>query len=287
MQQVYPTSGLSTLCGLFGYTRQAFYKRQWRKESQLLHTAIIVDEVKRIRQQIPRIGGRKLYHMLRDRLEGHGIKIGRDRFFSVLRSNNLLIKKRKKRVMTTMSRHRLKKYANLIEELVVEGPNQLWVSDITYIRVNNKWHYVIFITDAYSHKVVGYEVSDRATAEFCLAALKQALSTLGKGLHGLIHHSDRGLQYCSDLYTRTLKENGIAISMTQSGDPLDNAIAERVNGIFKEDFLMDQAFDSLAQAQQKIGQMVYHYNHTRPHASCDYLTPEQAHRLTGALPKRW
>lgn len=287
MRRVYPKTGLATLCRLFGYSRQAYYKRLHCEQEEALQTAIIVDLVNEIRTDIPRIGGKKLRVMLKKQLAKHDIEVGRDGFFDILRANDLLIKPRKKRAVTTMSKHRLKKYPNLIEGLTVEAPNRLWVSDITYIRVNEKWNYVIFITDAYSRKVVGYHVNDRATAAFCLVALDQALAQWLDRTHPLIHHSDRGIQYCSYDYTDRLKDNGILISMTQNGDPLENPIAERINGIFKGDFLMDKHFESLEQARREIERMVYHYNHTRPHASCDYLTPAQAHQMSGPLPKRW
>jgi len=144
-----------------------------------------------------------------------------------------------------------------------------------------------FITDAYSRKVVGYHTNDRATSAFCMVALEQALEQWQNRKVALIHHSDRGLQYCSWAYTGKLKSNKIRISMTQNGDPHENAMAERVNGIFKTDFKMDRTFESLEQARQEIEQMVYHYNYTRPHASCDYLTPIQAHQRSGLLPRRW
>jgi len=287
MQKVYPREGLGTLCRLFGYSRQAYYQRQKRREKAQIQTGIIVDEVEQIREKIARIGGRKLFFMLKDKLLAHGIKIGRDKFFSVLRVNDLLIKPRKKRVMTTMSKHYLRKYPNLIKDLIVDAPNHLWVSDITYIKVKDKWHYVIFITDAYSKTVVGYNVSEKADAAFCVQALEQALEQWTDRQHPLIHHSDRGVQYCSFAYTGKLKDNEIQISMTQSGDPLENAIAERVNGIFKTDFLMDRTFTSLQEAEKEILQMVDNYNNLRPHASCDYFTPAQAHQITGTLAKRW
>ena len=287
MLKVYPKTSLETLCRLFGFSRQAYYKRQKVEQRQLMQTAIVLDLVDEIRQDIPRIGGKKLYFMLQSKLRGYDITLGRDRFFALLRDNDLLVKRRKKRPVTTMSRHQLRKYPNLITELVVKGPNQLWVSDITYIKVADKWNYVIFITDAYSKKVVGFQVSDRATTAFCLEALEQALEQWTDRDGTLIHHSDRGLQYCSYDYTGKLKDNGILISMTQNGDPLENAIAERVNGIFKGDFMMDKTFECLSQARQEIQRMVYHYNHTRPHASCDYLTPVQAHQRTGLLSRRW
>ena len=287
MKRLYPKVGLNRLCGLFGYSRQAYYKRQNRQEQQAFEAAIVVDLVRSIRINIPRIGGKKLYFLLKSSLSTHRIKLGRDGFFDVLRANNLLVKRRKRRVQTTWSKHGLRIYPNLIESLIPLRPNQLWVSDITYILVNGHWNYVIFITDAYSHLVVGYHVSDRMTAQFCAQALDQALAQWKDPDKSLIHHSDRGLQYCSAVYTQKLKNNDIQISMTQNGDPRENAVAERVNGIFKTDFVMDQEFENLAQAKDRIQNMVFHYNHTRPHLSCDNLTPAQAHQKQGPLPKRW
>ena len=287
MKQLYPRVGLQRLCGLFGYSRQSYRKGQIRAEKQAFESALVVDLVREVRKKIARIGGKKLYFILKARLFEHRIKMGRDVFFEVLRENGLLIKRRKKRPWTTWSKHKLRTYPNLIRGLIPQRPNELWVSDITYIRVGDKWHYVIFITDAYSRMVVGFNVSDHMDAEFCKQALDQALEQWKDRTKALIHHSDRGLQYCSTLYTDKLLENHIQISMTEHGDPLENAIAERVNGIFKEDFGMDKNFENLAEAKPQISQMVYHYNHTRPHASCDYLTPVQAHAQNGLLPKRW
>lgn len=287
MRKVYPEIALETLCRLFGYTRQAYYGRQNRQSIRQLQEGIILDLVYEIRLKIPRIGGKKLFFMLEESFEGHGIQIGRDRFFDLLRAHDLLIKPRRNRAITTMSYHHFRKYDNLIIGFIPDGPNQLWLSDITYIKVGQKWNYVIFITDAYSRKVVGYHVHDRPTAAFCLKALEMALRQWEDRTQPLMHHSDRGIQYCSTLYTERLKEAHIQISMTQKGDPRENALAQRVNGIFKGDFLMDKPFESLKQAQQEIQQMVYHYNHTRPHASCDFLTPQQAHLESGILKKRW
>lgn len=287
MRKVYPEIGLETLCRLFGYTRQAYYRRQNRQSIRQLHAGIILELVYEIRLKIPRIGGKKLFFMLQKSFESHGIQMGRDRFFDLLRVHDLLIKPRRNRAITTMSHHHFRKYDNLIIDFIPNRANQLWVSDITYIKVGQKWNYVIFITDAYSHKVVGYHVHDRPTAAFCLKALEIALCQWEDRTQPLIHHSDRGIQYCAALYTERLKEHNIQISMTQQGDPRENAIAERINGIFKGDFLMDKPFESLDIAREGIQQMVYHYNHTRPHASCDYLTPEQAHAQSGILKKRW
>lgn len=287
MKQAYPSHSLGTLCGLFGYTRQAYYKRRSDQERQAFESAVVIDLVKSVRQDIPRLGGKKLYHILKPQLIGHRIKLGRDKFFAILRAHELLIRIRKRRALTTWSKHGLRIYPNLIKELTPLKANELWVSDITYIRVGSIWNYVIFITDAYSHVVVGHHVEDHMRAEFCKVALDQALSQWQERSTKLIHHSDRGLQYCSALYTNRLRQNKIRISMTQFSDPYENAVAERVNGIFKTDFLMDQTFASLEEARMKIQKMVYHYNHTRPHLSCDMLTPAQAHQQEGPLPKRW
>ncbi len=287
MKRLYPQTGLGQLCGLFGYTRQAYYKQHKREEEQAFEQAIVVDLVRSVRKNIPRIGGKKLHFLLQGKLIGHQIKLGRDGFFEVLRAHDLLVSRRRRRVQTTWSGHGLKKYPNLIEEMIPLNPNALWVSDITYIQVGGLWNYVIFITDAYSHKVVGYNVDDHMTAQFCEVALDQALSQWQERSKPLIHHSDRGLQYCSAVYTEKLLDADIQISMTQNGDPRENAIAERVNGIFKTDFAMDQHFENLEQAKSSIHNMVFHYNHTRPHLSCDRLTPEQAHQRDGPLRNLW
>lgn len=287
MKYSYPKVGLEQLCGLFGYSRQAYYKRQLRADRQAFESAIVLDLVRSIRLNIPRIGVKKLHFMLKTSLVEHRIKLGRDGLFDLLGAHDLLIKRRKRRAQTTWSKHGLRIYPDLRECLIPLKANVLWVSDITYIRVGGMWHYVIFITDVYSHKVIGYNVEDHMRAEFCEVALDQALAQWQDRSEDLIHHSDRGLQYCSALYTDKLKSHQIRISMTQNGDPHENAIAERVNGIFKTDFVMDQEFTDLGQAKDRIQNMVYHYNHTRPHLSCDRLTPHQAHQRQGLLPKRW
>lgn len=278
---------LGRLCDLFGKSRQAYYKWQRQKERTNFERKVIVDLVSAIRIRIPGIGGRKLLHMLREELLMHEIQIGRDKFFDVLRLENLLVKPKKKYTQTTNSKHFMRKYKNLIKDLEVLRANLLWVSDITYIKVKAKWCYAIFITDAYSKKVVGYNVDKNMDSEFCEVALKEALMQWTQRSHRLIHHSDRGLQYCSKLYTERLIENKIVISMTESGDPRDNAIAERINGIFKSDFNMDKDFKNLKEAKSQIAQMVETYNGERPHSSLDYLTPNEAHTGSGQLKKRW
>ncbi len=287
MKRLYPSVGLQRLCQLFGYSRQSYYKHLQAQEQHAFSSALIVSLVKDKRQQMPGIGAKKLYFLLCEDIQRHRLKIGRDVLLEILRENDLLIRRRKKRAVTTWSKHALKKYPNIIRELTPKRPNELWVSDITYIRVGSAWHYVIFIVDAYSRLVIGYNVGERMDAEFCETALDQALKQWKDRSRPLIHHSDRGLQYCSKLYTDKLLRNKIQISMTENGDPLENAIAERLNGIFKGEFEMDQHFETGQIAVDRIQNMVHHYNYSRPHASCNYLTPAQAHATEGVLPKRW
>jgi transposase InsO family protein len=251
--------------------------------------AVIIKLVKEIRQQMPRIGTRKLQYMLTEKLAKHGITIGRDKLFDLLAENGLLVRRRKrKRVYTTDSNHPFKKYPNLVKELKVERPNHLWVSDITYISLAEKFCYLSVVTDAYSRKITGYCLYPTLKKEGTVNALQMALSGLeGKPAEPLIHHSDRGLQYCCTQYIALLQGNDIAISMTEKGDPYENAIAERVNGILKEEFALDKEFASFEEAQKAVEQAVNIYTHIRPHASCNYLTPQQAHNEQGILTRKW
>jgi len=211
--------------------------------------------------------------------------MGRDAFFELLRDNGLLIRRKRYRVRTTFSSHRFRKYPDLRCELVPERPNQLWVSDITYIRVADDFAYLSLITDAYSRKIIGFCMSHDLSTDSCLSALKMALSTRLTD-EPLIHHSDRGTQYCSQAYTGLLKKKNMAISMTQSGNPRDNAIAERVNGILKMEFL-DKKYDNINIAYKAVKDAISIYNTVRPHSSLDTLTPDKAHQTTGPLKRRW
>jgi len=238
---------------------------------------------------MPRIGTRKLHYMLQEKLGLHGITAGRDKLFDLLADYGLLVRRRKrKRVFTTNSSHPFKKYPNLIKELQAERPNCLWVSDITYISLEDKFCYLSLVTDAYSRNITGYCLYPTLQQEGPLLALQNALAILGgKPGKPLIHHSDRGLQYCSTKYITLLEDNSITISMTEKGDPYENAIAERVNGILKEEFGLDGEFKNFEQAKAAVDHAVHTYNNLRPHASCNYLTPQAAHQLTGAIPRRW
>lgn len=243
--------------------------------------------VQQERSQLPRIGTRKLHHKLTPLLEQHGIKVGRDFLFDLLEGHNLLIRQRKRKAITTDSRHWMRKYDNQIRELEITRPEQVWVSDITYIRLQNQWGYLALITDAYSRKIMGYNFRTDLTAQGCIQALQMALQTREYPQLPLIHHSDRGSQYCSEGYVKILSEHQITISMTQNGDPYENALAERVNGIIKSEFNLYESRTTPEVTAQRIGESIKAYNEIRPHSSCDYLTPQQAHRRQGRLVKKW
>jgi putative transposase len=208
--------------------------------------------------------------------------------FTLLSERNLLVRKHKRRgPATTLSSHRYKKYPNLVREFIPLAPNQLWVSDITYIRVAEKFAYLSLVTDAYSRKIVGYCLNESLSAQGPLNALKMALAA-NKEHQGLIHHSDRGIQYCCDDYISLLQKgkNAITVSMTEKGDPLENAIAERVNGILKAELLQEH-YPDFKSAAPDIKTAISTYNHLRPHSSIDYLKPAEAHNLSGSLPRKW
>lgn len=287
MRQFFPGAGVARLCGLFGKSRQALYDAEWRKDDELMHEELIVGLVRAIRKDLPRIGGVKLYNLLKGEITEHGIKIGRDAFFRLLGSNDLLVKRKRKYVLTTMSKHHFRKWSNLIQNLSIEQPEQLWVSDITYLRTERGFVYLCLITDAYSRKIMGYHLSQELKARGCIIALSKAIKARQYPLRSLIHHSDRGIQYCCDQYVSLLLSNKIQISMTQSGSPYDNAIAERINGILKIELGLDQTFKSYTEAIEPLTKSIYAYNYLRPHMSCDYLTPEQAHKRQGKLNKKW
>ena len=238
---------------------------------------------------MPRLGGKKLLHLLKEPLLAHGIDIGRDKLFGILAEYGLLVRKRKRRKpLTTDSGHPFYKYPNLIRELEPTRPNQLWVSDITYIPMGNGFCYLSLITDAYSRKIVGWCLWENLKRDGTVRALQMALGSLAGGkAKGLIHHSDRGLQYCSREYTDILDDAGAAISMTEKSDPYENAIAERVNGILKGEFGLDDGFGDYELALAAVQKAIETYNNQRPHASCNYLTPEQAHQREGKLKSKW
>ena len=271
---------------MLGYSRQAFYQQKKQSEKESLQHDLLINEVLKIRKIQKRLGGRKLFHMLERFIQEHYISIGRDAFFDLLSERKLLVRKRKRRKpITTFSDHWMRKYPNLIEGFYPTAPNQLWVSDITFIVLVNCFAYLSLITDAYSRKIVGFYLSIDLSAEGCVKALNMALNdnpVLGK----LIHHSDRGSQYCCSDYVKILNDIYIKISMTQNGDPKENAIAERVNGILKDE-LLDKVYLDYKQAVKGVAVAISTYNHQRPNGSIDYLTPYEAHFRSGELKRRW
>lgn len=224
---------------------------------------------------MPRIGARKLYYLLFAKLQC--LKIGRDKFFDILRANHLLIQPKRSYHVTTNSHHRFRKHQNLILDMEINRPEQVWVSDITYIGKREKPCYLSLVTDAYSKKIMGYYVADNLTTESSLIALKMALKLRAdKGL-ALIHHSDRGLQYCADDYQKMLNRQNVKCSMTNNGDPYENAVAERINGILKQEFMIDTYHQDLEIMKTIIKEAIEIYNNQRPHYSNYMLTPEQMH----------
>lgn len=255
-----------------------------------MEKAIILEKVKKIRVSQKRLGGKKLHEMLYPTFEQHKIKLGRDRFFDLLAEYGMLLRKRKrKKVRTTDSNHPFKKYPNLIKDLVVSQANRLWVSDITYLSlVGGRFCYLSLITDAYSRKIVGYCLYPSLKREGPILALKMALDPLDKERkYYIIHHSDRGIQYCSKEYTDLLGVNNVQISMAEKGNPYENAIAERVNGIIKSELGLGRVFKNYEIAAATVKEAIRIYNQERPHGSCDNLTPDQAHTKQGKLVARW
>jgi putative transposase len=224
---------------------------------------------------MPRLGTRKLHYLLKS----NGISIGRDQLFCWLRAEGLLVYKKKRYTVTTNSKHWMRKYPNLIKGLVISRPEQLWVADITYLDTAEEGNiYLHLVTDAYSKQIMGYELCNNMEATSTLKAIKMAVKNRAYQNLPLIHHSDRGLQYCSKLYTNYLTENNISISMTENGSPYDNAVAERINGILKDEFGLSEQLDNHSEALLQVKESIYAYNFLRPHLSCDLLTPEKMHQ---------
>lgn len=274
---------------MFGITRQAYYQHSWEQESLETAHLLILKEVNLIRQKHKRMGTRKLYELLEHFMLMHSIKMGRDALFDLLAANAMLVRKRKRRIQTTYSSHWLRKYPNLIREFIPKSINQLWVSDITYWKINTNTHlYISLITDAYSRKIVGYNVAETMEAVQSIQALQMALASLGGDAEPLqlTHHSDRGIQYCSTKYVKLLQDKGIKISMTENGDPLENAIAERVNGIIKEEYLDHYATACLKEAKKNLVNAITLYNNERPHMSIENFTPNKLHNNPTQLKKR-
>jgi putative transposase len=276
-----PRATVAGLCGKVGISRQAFYKEKKDRQRKCVEKSAIIELVKIQRKIHPRMGGRKLYNLIQPDFNEMHLEMGRDRFYNVLREADLLIKRRSRSVRTTYSNHDFRVYPNLVRRIDPSMPDQVWVSDLTYIRTDESFMYLSLITDAFSRKIVGYDISDRLEVSGCLGALRKAISSLPKRKYP-IHHSDRGTQYCCQEYVNMLKRRGIAISMTESNHCYENAKAERVNGILKQEYLLGLRFRTKEQAIEATRQAVKIYNEMRPHMSLNYMTPSNVHSQVAA-----
>jgi transposase InsO family protein len=268
-----------------GYTPQAYHKQTKHLMQKQVHEDLVVQQVHRIRTEQPRCGTRKLLIMLQPFLTLHHINLGRDYFFDLLAKNKLLVRKTKRSVHTTNSKHHFRRYPNLIKGFVPLKAHELWVSDITYIPLKDRFAYLFLITDAYSRKIVGHHVSDDMKVSAAVVALKKAMAQKPPETI-VIHHSDRGVQYCSHEYVNLLEKNHAMISMTQSGDPLENAVAERVNGILKTE-LISSSYEDIDKASLSIGRAIIIYNFKRRHSSLNYQIPHEVHLQKGPQIRRW
>jgi transposase InsO family protein len=259
-------------------SRQNLYKAQGRRVRAATDQGLIEELVRAERRIQPRLGGRKLYHLLKPELAAAQVTIGRDLFFEVLGEKGLLLERLPKAPRTTNSRHCLPVFTNLLKDRVLTGPNQGWVGDITYVRTDKGYLYLSLITDAWSRKIVGHHAGDTLETEGCLVSLRRALKELPAGERP-VHHSDRGCQYCSHMYTEALREAGLEISMTEDLHCYENALAERVNGILKQEYYLSAGFRTKAQAIKAIDEAVWLYNTRRPHTALRFQTPDAVHRV--------
>lgn len=269
---------MSLACRLFGISRQSIYQKENYHLYRNCELELIKQEVLSIRMEMPRIGTRKLYYLLEEKLRSMSIKIGRDALFDVLRRDNMLIKPRKNYTKTTNSKHWLRKHPNLFLGLDIKGPEEVFVSDITYVKSKEKTHYLSLVTDAYSRKIMGYQLSSDMSAENVVKALRMAIKN--KRLNKpSIHHSDRGLQYCSQIYQKELNKNNIIPSMTDGYDCYQNALAERINGILKNEFLIYKCRDG-KELEKLVKESITIYNTKRPHLNLKMKTPSFVHEKT-------
>ena len=276
---------ISFTCNLFGYNRQVYYRAKRRLVKNKGIAELVVSLVKSVRIKMPRLGGKKLYYILQGELNDVGV--GRDKLFDILRANHLLIKPKRQYHITTNSHHRFRKHKNLIENVQANRPEQIWVSDITYIGDRSNPQYLALVTDSYSKKIVGYDVSDSLSVQGSTRALLMAIKSRKYMTSQLIHHSDRGLQYCSDQYQEVLNKYNIRCSMTEQYDPYQNATAERINGILKQEFILGIKINDLGLMKSLLKESIKIYNNERPHLSCEMRTPEFMHRQSDIVIKTY
>ena len=285
---------VKSLCGLLGVSTQAYYKHEDTQMRKIAEEAFVVEFIKSIRKRDRGIGGGKLWRMYKKEF-GKGHAVGYNRFYDIVEKYGLKVRKRRRRAKTTDSDHDLPTYPNLVKDIIPVRPNQLWVSDITYMAIcangdsgEYKFCYLSLVTDYYTKEIVGWCVGETLEAKFAIDALNMALARLDKNLvYDIIHHSDRGVQYASFAYTDILKARNMQISMTECGDPKDNAVAERVNGIIKNELLKDVVFHSIEKVRAAVADAIDFYNNERPHMSLEWKTPAEAALCTGELKKKW
>jgi putative transposase len=270
-------TNVEQLCAKVGMSRQNYYKRRAARGRKAVDEDLVTQLVKRERQLQPRIGVRKLHYMLSDDLQEACVEVGRDRMFEILRARKMLVKPLPKSARTTNSRHSLPVFRNLIMGVKTTGPNQVWVSDLTYIRTDVGFEYLSLVMDLHSHKIVGFHCGDDLSTAGCLEALDQALASLPEGNYP-IHHSDRGCQYCSHDYVNRLKKHGLSPSMTEENHCAENATAERLNGILKQEYALGMTFRTRSQTRAAVKQAVWLYDNRRPHLSLQMKTPSEVHR---------
>lgn len=268
---------VTAMCKEVKMSRQNFYKKKREHKRKEVDEDLVLGLVKQERKRHPKMGTRKLYRKLKPDFEEAGVEVGRDRLFDILRERDLLIKRKRTYPRTTVSRHAFKTYGNVLKDRKLTAPHQAWVSDLTYVRTENGFMYLSLITDAYSRKIVGYHIGDSLEAWGCIKALEMAIEQLPAG-KSPIHHSDRGTQYCCDDYVGRLKSRGLTISMTEENHCYENAKAERVNGILKQEYGMSHTFKTKKGAIKTACQAVSLYNEERPHVSLNYEIPSMVHR---------
>lgn len=266
---------IDSICGEHGITRQGYHAARKREAARAQREEAALEMVDQARCEIgPNTGTRKIYFEHFDLFRE--LKIGRDKLFELLRRFNRLVTRKRRQFSITHWMHRLRTFENLVRGVEVGRPNEVWVSDMTYVPVGDRFAYASIVTDAYSRKIVGYYLSDTLEAEGPLKALRMALRDAGD-VQGLVHHSDRGIQYCSKDYVETLEQHGCSISMTTGGNPYENALAERINGTIKNEYMMNYGFRSTRQARRALKEIVYTYNERRPHLSLAYRKPSEVH----------
>lgn len=280
MRVLHPDRGLAYLCQLLGKSRQAYYQGQQTKNNRLAFSEVVAELVSEIRDRVgnQKLGARKLLPLINEQLKKQSLSVGRDQLFHIMDDHGLKVRQRKRsKPRTTDNTHGFRRYPNLTETLELERSEQLWVSDITYVKVKDRFMYLSLVTDAYSRKIMGYRLHEDLSVEGSIKALMMAVGNRQYPKSKLIHHSDQGVQYCAHSYVNMLKTNGIAISMAFKGSPHENALAERINGILKQEYELGKGIETGDKARQLVDHAVASYNCKRPHHSLDGQTPEQIH----------